>query len=149
MQHGGRRKGAGRKRRLSLARREEIKREDPAGMGAWAGGKLMARDRELKKRRAFDKAKRGGGEKMKVADKDPDVAEKFKVADDESLIRYARPLHSEMQKLGAERDRLPNRPSGAAWSRLNPKTTQYRAYRGTIGRPPRGWGKQIKKELAK
>src|SRR5215813_5383594 len=106
MQHGGRRKGAGRKRRLSLARREEIKREYRARMGAWAGAKLMARDRKLQKRRAFDKRMREVAAKFKVADTDPDVAAKFKVADDESLIRYARPLHSEMQKLGAERDRL-------------------------------------------
>jgi hypothetical protein len=120
MPHGGRRKGAGRKRALPLTRREEIRHEYRQRMGAWAAARLFGRDQNIQKRRALDANMRKLAAKFKVADTDQD----------DGGIRYlAGSLRSEMQKLQAEIDRLPNQPSGAM-------------------RRPRGRRNRIIKELA-
>jgi hypothetical protein len=102
MPHGGRRKGAGRKPKLPPVRRVEIWHEYRQRMGAAEAAKLMARDPNMQKRRALDAHMRKLAAKIKVADTDQDGG----------AIRYASPLGSEMRKLQAEIDRLPNRPSG-------------------------------------
>jgi hypothetical protein len=53
MPHGGPRKGAGRKRDLSLAQREEIRREYRQRMQAWAAAQQMRHDSTRRKRIAI------------------------------------------------------------------------------------------------
>jgi hypothetical protein len=107
MPRGGPRKGAGRKRDLPLAQREEIRREYRQRMQAWAAAQQIGRDPNMRRRYVLEK------QMLRLAEKHPPPSFSQHERREDELYFYSRARHL-FKPRQDELDSLPNRPNVAS-----------------------------------
>src|SRR4030081_2625553 len=98
MPSGGKRAGAGRKRRLTPAQQEEVARAYRYRMEVWTATQAHVRDPNIKKRREIDKQMRKLAKTHMAVPGDDGGASFFK----EDVIWFHKQVRAEMEKLQAE-----------------------------------------------
>ena len=97
MPRGGKRPGSGRTPDLPLSEREEIAREYHQRMEAWAAAIAMGRDPNMQERWKIEMRMRTLATRVEEP-----------TGSDHRTVVYHRQVHSEMQRLQARLDELPN-----------------------------------------
>jgi hypothetical protein len=102
---GGKRQGAGRKRRLTPAERKEVARQYDRRMQAYAAAQAHARDSNIKERREINNEMRDKAAKHKVA---PGDAPGDSLPGEDVIWAHKHVL-PEIKKLQAKLDSIPNK----------------------------------------